>query len=159
MSEGNESVDTGRLEVRHTIAASPERVFDAWTDAERMTRWMRPGPDMRCRCELDVRVGGSFRIDMLAPDGTTLPHTGVYRVVDRPRKLVFTWVSGPTEHRETVVTVEFREVDGGTEVVLVHEGLPLGAAKPHKAGWGLILDHLSKELAGPGEPAREGSAS
>jgi uncharacterized protein YndB with AHSA1/START domain len=100
MSAGNAGQNDGRLEVRHTIAASPEEVFDAWTDAEFMMRWMRPGPGMDCRCQLDVRVGGGFEIDMIAPDGTTIPHTGTYRVVDRPRKLVFTWVSAPTGHRE-----------------------------------------------------------
>lgn len=147
MTEAGASADTGRLEVRRVIPASRERVFDAWTDAEGMTRWMRPGPGMECRCELDVRVGGRFLIDMIAPDGTTLPHTGTYRVVDRPRKLVFTWMSGPTDHRETVVTLEFLESTGGTEVVLVHDGLPAGAAEPHEEGWGLILEHLADDVA------------
>ena len=144
------------LEVRHLIATSPERVFDAWTDADSMSRWMRPGPGMQCRCRLDVRVGGSFEIDMIAPDGTTLPHTGIYRVVDRPRKLVFTWVSGPTDNRETVVTVEFLAASGGTEVVLRHEGLPAGAANPHESGWKEIARHLAATVADEAiAPSRE----
>lgn len=151
MSRASESDADGRVEVRHVIAASPEQVFDAWADAESMTRWMRPGPGMRCSCRLDVRVGGSFEIDMIAPDGTTLLHTGTYRVVDRPHKLVFTWKSEPTDHRETVVTIEFRAANGGTEIVLTHEGLPAGAAKPHKGGWEEILRKLAADVAGSTE--------
>ncbi|HUF27482.1 MAG TPA: SRPBCC domain-containing protein [Gemmatimonadaceae bacterium] len=159
MSRGSESRADGRVEVRHVIAASPERVFDAWTDAESMTRWMRPGPGMQCRCRLDVRVGGSFEIDMIAPDGTTLPHTGTYRVVDRPRKLVFTWMSGPTNHRETIVTVEFQEANGGTEIVLTHEGLPVSAAKPHEGGWQEIIRNLADAVANTARSPSAGRSS
>lgn len=155
MSAGSQGHAEGRVEVRQVIAASPERVFDAWTDAEFMTRWMRPGPGMQCRCRLDVRVGGGFEIDMITPDGTTLPHIGTYRVVERPRKLVFTWSSAPTEHRETVVTIEFRAVPEGTELLLTHEGLPTTTAESHRGGWGRILEQLAGELTGTtGAPAK-----
>jgi uncharacterized protein YndB with AHSA1/START domain len=158
MSRGSEARAEGRVEIRYVIAASPERVFDAWTDADSMTRWMRPAPGMQCRCRLDVRVGGTFEIDMIAPDGTTLPHTGTYRVVDRPRRLVFTWMSGPTDNRETIVTIDFQATNGGTEIVLTHDGLPAGAAKPHESGWEEIVRQLASALAGAA-PAPSGRPS
>jgi len=145
MSNPSERPVEGRAQVRRVIPASPEALFDAWTDAEGMARWMRPGPEMQCRCRLDMRVGGRFEIDMIAPDGTTLPHTGTYRVVDRPRKLVFTWVSAPTGQRESVVTIEFRAAKGGTEIILTHDGLPPAAAEPHEGGWQEIIRKLAED--------------
>lgn len=135
----------GRLEVRHRYAHPPERVFDAWTDAEGMRAWMRPGPTTDVRTRLDVRVGGSFMIAMIFGDNT-IEHTGEYIVVDRPRRITFTWMAAHLD-TPTTVTIDFNPVDGGTEVVLVHEGLPSEeSVTSHTDGWGTILDLLEGEL-------------
>ena len=136
---------TQRLELRHTYAHPPERVFDAWTDARGMQAWMRPGPTTDVRAELDVRVGGSFSIDMIFGDQSVL-HTGAYEVVDRPRRLVFSWLA-PHLDAPTRVAIDFRAVDGGTEVVLVHEGLPSEkSVEGHTEGWERILELLAGAL-------------
>jgi uncharacterized protein YndB with AHSA1/START domain len=135
----------GSLEVRHRYAHPPERVFDAWTDAEGMRAWMRPGPTTDVRTRLDVRVGGTFMITMVFGD-SAIEHTGEYLEVDRPRRLAFTWMA---EHFDapTHVTIEFKAVDGGTEVVLVHEGLPSEeSVTNHTDGWGTILELLEAAL-------------
>ncbi len=137
--------DAPSLEVRHRYAHPPERLFDAWTDARGMEAWMRPGPTTDARVELDARVGGTFSIDMILGEESIL-HTGTYEVVDRPRRLVFTW-DAPHFDEPTRVRVDFLPVDGGTEVVLTHEGLPSEeSAENHRDGWGAILALLDGEL-------------
>ena len=138
-----------KLVVRKTIAAPPREIFEAWTDADGMRSWMCPGDAVEARARLDVRVGGSFRIVMKSPT-REYEHTGTYRIVDPPRKLVFTWISEATGGKTSLVTVEFQERGTGTEVVLTHEELPdPTAVKSHRGGWGTILDRLS-ERYGPG---------
>jgi len=145
-----------KLVVRKTIAAPPREVFDAWTDADGMKSWMCPGDATEARARLDVRVGGTFEIVMKSPQ-RDYEHTGTYRVVDPPRKLVFTWMSAATDNKTTLVTVEFLARGTGTEVVLTHEELPSPeAVKSHRGGWGTILDRLAERF-GPGSsssPAR-----
>jgi uncharacterized protein YndB with AHSA1/START domain len=87
--------------------------------------------------EVDVRVGGRYRIHMQAPDGTLHRVTGIYREVDPPRRLVYTWAweEKPAEG-ETLVTVECHDRGGRTEVVLIHERFPNEAVRDqHESGW------------------------
>jgi uncharacterized protein YndB with AHSA1/START domain len=133
------------LTVRRHIAASPEEVFDAWTDAEAMGRWMRPGPTRETKAVLDARPGGRFTIDMIGDDRTH-SHHGEFRVVDRPNRLVFTWNAAWIPNG-SVVTVEFTARDGGTDVVLTHEGLPdRSSVENHAMGWGSILEGLEAHV-------------
>ncbi len=88
---------TAAVVVRRTIAASAEDLFDAWLDPEAMVQWMRPNKVRRTQVRVEPCVGGSYEILMLIDSGN-VTHSGVYRVIDRPRRLVFTWISGPTEN-------------------------------------------------------------
>lgn len=67
-------------------------MFDAWTDAEGMRRWMCPREGFTTEAVLDPRVGGSFRIVMKGPQ-RDYEHSGEYQVMDPPHKLAFTWIS------------------------------------------------------------------
>ncbi len=69
-----------------------EEVFDAWLDAAGMRAWMCPGTMTGSEVTLEPRVGGRFRIVMSGPEGQVV-NTGEYRVLERPAKLEFTWVS------------------------------------------------------------------
>ena len=144
MTEAGRS--TERLVLKKQLPATREEVFAAWTDAEHMKAWMRPGSTTRVEAELDVRVGGAYSIDMY--DGTRLhAHHGEYVTVDPPRKLSFTWKAEWLPDG-SLVTVELFERDGGTELVLTHERLPsVEMAENHKKGWGEILDRLAGVLA------------
>jgi uncharacterized protein YndB with AHSA1/START domain len=135
------------LRIVRLIPASAEELFDAWTDAASLAVWMAPGRVTGSVAEVDARVGGRFRIVMKGPD-CDHEHTGEYLVVERPRRLVFTWISEATGGRPTTVTVELvRRGPRETELTLVHEGLPdETAAERHRSGWGGILQKLSAEL-------------
>jgi len=142
-----ESVEETRLTVRRTIPARREKVFDAWLDAEGMRTWMAPGMAQGATAEIEPRVGGAFRIVMHGTD-RDYDHRGVYRVLDRPSKIVFTWVSDGTNRRESLVTIELHERGEETEVVLTHEGLPdRKRTEDHAEGWTRIVELLAKHLA------------
>src|SRR6187549_3797337 len=120
--------------VRRTIAASPEELFDAWLDPEAVGIWMRPGAIRTTQAKIDARVGGHYEFVMRS-ESATYPTSGTYRVIDRPRRLVFTWQPSGTKEFESLVTVEFLRLDQGTEVVLTHEKLPENLREPHRNGW------------------------
>ena len=101
-----------------------------------MKKWVGPGPMEAVLAESDVRVGGAYRIHMRNPNGTEHRAHGVYRVVDPPKKVVYTWTwETMPDVVDTVVTVEFHDRGGATEVVLRHDGLTPDQKKPHEDGW------------------------
>lgn len=133
------------LVVRRLLPAAPEEVFAAWTDPARLGRWMSPFG--RATATVDLRVGGGFRIVMQGPD-REIEHTGEYRAVEPPGRLVFTWHSPYTGPEPSLVTLTLRPHGDGTELTLVHEQLPPEQLDPHRGGWGAILDHLATHLGG-----------
>ena len=136
-----------RLTLAKRYNASRHEVFAAWTDPASLRQWLCPAGGQVAFVAADVRVGGSFRIDMQF--GTVVStHTGVYREIRPPEKLVFTWISETTQQQETVVTVEFFARGQQTELVLTHEGFPSAAsARDHNQGWQSVLSRLEQVLA------------
>ena len=136
----------GVVIVRRTIPVARERVFDAWLDPLSVASWMCPGPVASATAEIDPRVGGKFRIVMRHPNGAA-DHTGEYLSINRPTKLEFTWRSAATNGEPSIVTVEFFERTGGTEVVLTHRLLPPRQLDPHRRGWDDIVQKLGAAVA------------
>ena len=135
----NEAQAVPKLTVRREIAAPAKELFDAWLDPAKLSAFMRPSDTKRSAVKVDPRVGGAFEIVMHTPSGA-VPHTGTYREIDRPRRLVFTWNSPYAKDIDSLVTVEFRAAGKGTEIVLTHEGLPSKeAVTGHTKGWSDIL--------------------
>ena len=136
------------LRLVRTLAAAPEDVFDAWTNPASIRVWMCPGSIQEAVAELDVRVGGRFRIVMREP-GREVVHTGEYLEVDRPRRLAFTWVSAGTRDQVTRVAITLRRIaQRRTELVLEHEALPDEEARgSHERGWAQIAAKLDRHLS------------
>ena len=135
---------------RHYPVA-PEKVWRAWTDAEAVKRWWGPGPgEPVSLAELDVRVGGRFRIVFGGPDGKMHECAGVYKEVVPNRKLVFTWHwPNSTPERVSVVTIVFKAVNGETDLLFKHEQLfDEKARDDHKRGWSASLDKLADFFKG-----------
>jgi uncharacterized protein YndB with AHSA1/START domain len=131
--------------VRREIAAPAEVLFDAWLDAQSLGSWLRPAGIRETRAETDPRVGGTFRI-VMADDESSTEHTGTYREIDRPRRLVFTWSSPSTRFRDSVVTVTFEPSSNNSTVVEIqHVELPDEEARAsHHAGWTDALRELDR---------------
>jgi uncharacterized protein YndB with AHSA1/START domain len=135
--------DEYSLTVRREIAASAEDLFDAWLDPRKLESWLRPSQIRETRAETDPRVGGAFRIVMVE-DESSVVHTGTYREIDRPRRLVFTWSSPATAFRDSIVTVTFEPSATGSTIVEINQvGLPdEEARRSHYQGWSHILAEL-----------------
>ena len=127
--------------------ASPDAVFDAWTDPEGLGAWFSPMTTASVP-KLDLRVGGEFQIDMHG-DGEDYVHTGQYVEIDRPRKLAFTWRSDGTGQQETLVTLALEPAGDGTSLTLTHVDFPSVESRDnHEKGWTAIAAKLEAALAG-----------
>jgi uncharacterized protein YndB with AHSA1/START domain len=104
---------------------------------------------VRCSdAEVDLRVGGRYRIVNALPDGGSITIHGEFRVVEAPRKLVYTWRLG--ERELSLVTVRFEPRGDATEVVVVHEDIPDESVRDsHENGWRGCLDAFEEHF-GPG---------
>lgn len=130
--------------VRRILSAPPEEVFAAWTDPEGMRQWMSPMGS--AAMTMDLRVGGEFEL-VMADEHLEIHHSGVYRDIEPPSLLAFTWRSEYTGGRETLVTVRLTpHGEDQTELVLTHEQLPPDQVKPHGHGWQLIVAKLEAYL-------------
>ncbi|MFI5014219.1 MAG: SRPBCC domain-containing protein [Hyphomicrobiales bacterium] len=126
------------------IRAEPGELFDAWLDPQRAARFLAAGDMAVSEIALDPREGGEFRIVMRG-EREAIEHRGRYVLIERPRRLVFTWVSPGTDWRLSLVSVVFTPVAGGVRIDLEHEGLPdADRTRRHQRGWGTILEKLGK---------------
>ncbi|MGV3614324.1 MAG: SRPBCC family protein [Fimbriimonas sp.] len=114
------------LVVTHTVNAPARLVFEAWTNAELFRRWWVPksyGLNL-VSCEMDVRVGGQYRLAFLH-EGSTMEFFGTYVEVTPPSRLV--WTNDEGDAGQTITTVTFNEADGKTQIV-VHDLYPSAEA-------------------------------
>jgi uncharacterized protein YndB with AHSA1/START domain len=124
------------LTLRRRFNAPPEKVFSAWTDPEKVKRWMGPGEVKAVLAEIDPRTGGLYHWIMQAPNGEQHDVSGVYREVIPNEKLVFTWAWKSTPERESLVTVTFKRDGDGTLMTVLHEQFfDEDARDRHKFGW------------------------
>ena len=143
---------TGRIALRLTrrFAAPRERVFDAWTTPEALKRWWCPPGWRSERIEVDLRAGGAYYFGMRQPDSDSVVSIqGRFLEVLRPDRLVYTWCwHGAFDGmQDTRVTVEFHSVDGGTDVVVVHENFPdVKLWQRHRGGWIAACDRMEQIL-------------
>jgi uncharacterized protein YndB with AHSA1/START domain len=135
------------LVVRRTIRAPVERVFAAWTEPELLRRWWGPKTVVCPQADIDLRVGGEFRIANQFPDGAVVWISGTFELIDPPVKLIYSWRLGQTEAAAERVTVNFERQGDSTLVLVVHERIGTSAARDqHEQGWLGCLDGLEALL-------------
>ena len=127
-----------------------EDVFRAWTDPEVLQHWWCPEGWIPAGIEVDLRVGGSYRIGMRRPRGGAPVYVrGSFLDVNSPEKLIYTWQweNAFEQMPQTRVTVQFI-ADGATTVVsLTHERLPeIPVCLQHRTGWIAAWDRLERIL-------------
>jgi uncharacterized protein YndB with AHSA1/START domain len=141
-----------QAKVTHRFTASPERVYDAWLDPAKLHVWMKAAlmemglaGDIR-RIEVDARVGGSFFFSDMRDAGEA-KHWGTYRVLDRPRKIEFTWIVDESEEADpSVVTITIEPDGTGCVVTIVHAMAPQWASYVEKVegGWSRMLRAIDR---------------
>jgi uncharacterized protein YndB with AHSA1/START domain len=138
------------LTLQRRINAKPAKIFAAWTDPSQIVKWMRPDNNEVIHAEMDVRVGGRFRIIFRTPGGEEHDISGMYREVVPDEKLVYTWAWRSTPERESLVTFTLRGEGAGerTLLTLTHEQFAdVEARDRHEGGWNKILDELARQFA------------
>ena len=134
---------THQIQLKRKIAATPDEVYEAWTDAASLSQWMVPIVGGRTEAQADARVGGALRIKMY---GLSSQHEqpAEYLRLERPRLVEFSWVADPAAPR-SIVTVELKPIGKThTELTLTHRLLPNEtAAESHQRGWDSGLDGLA----------------
>lgn len=138
------------VQVRKHLDAPAERAFDAWLDADRLSRWMFGHVDgeVVVRLSLEARVGGAFSF-IVRRGGAEIDHVGTYLEIDRPRRLVFTWaIRGDSDDAPSRVAIDVTADEGGCLVSLTHEMDPKWAdyADRTRAGWTTMLEALARVL-------------
>lgn len=130
------------------IQAPIEKVFDAWLNPGTLAKFILPMPGMpEPKTKNEAVVGGAFEIIMQVGDDN-IPHTGKYLEINRPNKLVFTWVS-PFSTDDSTVTLNLSALGTDkTNIELTHiRFIDEEARSNHEGGWGNILDTLNDVLS------------
>lgn len=125
--------------VQRVVAKPLEEVWAAFTDSARLAAWFWPSR-FETSVDIDLRVGGRFRIASVTAE---LAVGGEYVEVDAPGRLVHTW-RWDGDDEETLVTLTFLTVDGGTGITILHERFSdPETAEQNAAGWNSCLDRLA----------------
>jgi uncharacterized protein YndB with AHSA1/START domain len=138
------------LHLEKVLQAPTERVFAACVEPEKVAEWWGPAGFTTLSVDLDVRVGGRYRITMRPPDGEAFHLRGRYSEVDPPRRLVYTfeWEEPDPDDQETVVTLSLLDDREGTKLVLNQGPFATEARHAlHEAGWTETLERLERFLA------------
>jgi len=137
-------VDVGEPIVREIhIRATPETVFEFFTDPGKLTRWLAT------EATLDPKPGGICHQEHAREDGSggSYHMRGEFLEVSQPERVVFTWgftdpdVGVPPG--SSVVDVTLTPDAGGTRLRLEHRDLPVAAVESHAGGWTGMLERLA----------------
>jgi uncharacterized protein YndB with AHSA1/START domain len=140
------------LRLWHRFEAAPERVFAAWTRPDALRLWWCPAGWYPTRIEVDLRLGGKYRLSMARQSGEeSVTVHGRFLEIEPARKLVYTWLwdGAFAEMPETTVTIDFHPVAGGTELSLRQEALAMPFCVQHVSGWAAALDRIALIVLSP----------
>jgi uncharacterized protein YndB with AHSA1/START domain len=140
-------IENHALEIKRRINAPRERVFDAFTVPEQIVKWIGPKDCDALSAEVDLRVGGKYRVRFNTDSHGDLEAYGVFHEITRPSRLVYSWQwdDPRVDCGETLITVDFADVDGVTDLRFRHEGFPtIEDRDGHDEGWSGILDKLER---------------
>lgn len=91
-------------------------VFDVLTKPEHVQHWFAPFEDTMTVCSIDLRVGGQYHFVFVTGDGTECSFRGTYLEIDRPSRIVDSWLFDGWPDAEAVETIDLQETDGVTTV-------------------------------------------
>lgn len=154
------AVPTKQLVIERTFNASPERVFDAFTDPAQLTQWWWPNGFSCPAAEVDLRVAGKYRIAMEWPGSIPAEQQfshymgGEYYEIDRPHRLVMSGRAVNDEQGElfaTLIEITLEAREGGTALTMRQSYFepmpPAEALAGAEQGWSEQLDKLERLLA------------
>ncbi|SDQ16202.1 SRPBCC domain-containing protein [Pseudovibrio sp. Tun.PSC04-5.I4] len=138
------------LRMTRDFKASPQKVYDAWTDPKMLVQWWGPESVTVTECNMQVKVGGDWATTMTSQEtGNTFTHSGIYKVLDRPNHLCFSWgwINEGVRGHETDVDVTFEAIEDGTRMTMVQKTFAdAEQTQNHNQGWSSSFNDLQRFL-------------
>lgn len=129
------------------VKAERSKVFAAWTSPEFVRQWWGPPPFTCPHAEIDLRVGGAYRLANLGLDGEVIWISGIFTHVEVPACISYTWTLSTHTAEPSLLHVTFLEHPEGTEVRIHHERFADEAVRDeHALGWQGCLGKLKQFL-------------
>jgi uncharacterized protein YndB with AHSA1/START domain len=137
------------LSLVRRIAARPSIVIDALTTQDGIACWWGPDAGPVLVAEVDVRIGGCFRVRFRMLDGSEHESSGEYLEVIRPERLAMSWRwEGSEDPGESLVEIALRAIAEGTELTFTHSRLrDEETRRSHEEGWNGALDKLQRHFS------------
>ena len=137
------------VELTRVFDAPISRVYEAWTSADAIKAWFGPPSCKVLSADWDPAAGRSFRIEVSTDEMGDMAAIGTFREIETGKKIVMDWNwEGDSQDYQSRLCVSFREVDGGTELRLVHDGFAQKESRDnHEGGWLGTLEKLATFLA------------
>ena len=121
------------------VDADPDTAFRAWTDPDQIVQWFGPaGFEIRTQ-EIDIRVGGVWRFEMIAPDGTVFPNRMTFLRIEASRVIEFIHGSDKDNDPDAFrMLVTFDPQDNGKTVLTLRQMHPTAARRAIVIGFGAV---------------------
>jgi uncharacterized protein YndB with AHSA1/START domain len=148
--------------IERMFDAPRERVWEAWSEPDKIMRWWGPEHFSSPTCKIDFRVGGRYLFCMRSPEGQDFWSAGVFTEIQKPERIRYTdsfanaegeavsaveYGMSPDFPMELLVTVTFADQAGKTKMTLRHEGIPSGTMTDlTREGWNGSFDKLAASL-------------
>ncbi len=140
------------LEMVRDLPVVPARVIAAFSDPDELAKWFGPEGFSVGSLDFDLRLGGTYRIEMQPPEGDHFYLGGEFREVDPPDRLAFTFVyeDPDPDDVENLVELSFRDRGESTEVVFTQGPFKTEARRElHRNGWTDSFDRLAQVILQP----------
>jgi uncharacterized protein YndB with AHSA1/START domain len=142
----SDTTRTEAIQVTRRFDPSAERVFDAWLDTKRASKFLFATPTgVMVRAEIDARIGGRLCF-VDRRDGVDVEHVGTYLEIDRPHRLAFEFGVPQYSAEFTRVVIDLTASGAGCELTLTHHGVLAEFAERTRQGWTGILEGLARTL-------------
>ena len=139
------------LKMERRFSASLDAVFDAWTQPDLLAKWFGPENTSVPDCAMDLTVGGHWHAVLHGENGAKHHCSGVYKVIERPTLLVFTWAwtqEDGSRGYESIITVSLKANGNGTDLSFEQVGfVDAEAQTSHESGWTDCFNCLEKLLS------------
>jgi uncharacterized protein YndB with AHSA1/START domain len=139
------------LNLERNFKASPQKVYEAWTNAGQLKKWFKIREDWTTSlAEVDLKIGGKYRIGMCDPEGQERVVGGEFSMLEPYTLIEYSWhweSDAAKNDPVTIVRVEITETDEGSNLKLTHSNFETEEVKDlHGTGWSGCLDQLSSIL-------------
>jgi uncharacterized protein YndB with AHSA1/START domain len=135
--------DHHKVVITKVFPIDRETLFSAFTESQKLKKWFCIEQGWDAEVKNTLRVGGKYSIKMQTQDGLSSVNYGVYKEIDSPRRLAFTWATNKSF--DSMVILDFEPTGSGTRITLTHDMLPNEIYYyMHLWGWQRCFENLSR---------------